>query len=412
MGNSHGALCDVAIIGAGPYGLSLAAHLNALGVDFRIFGKAMDTWRNHVPKGMLLKSEGFASSLSSPEAGSRLEDYCTANRLPYADRGLPVHIDQFNGYASEFQKRFVPNLEERLVTSLTRSGEIFRLVLDDGERVEARRVVLAVGITHFAWTPDAIASLPGWAASHSFAHNDVARFAGKEVTVLGAGASAIDLAAALHDAGACVRVVARRHVIPFHSSPSDSDLSLLNQLRRPPTTIGPGWRSFLCVHAPLLFHRMPEQMRLRAVKNHLGPAPGWFMRERFESRIPALLGKALTRAEALDGRVTLGLVDRASGKELTMASDHVIAATGYRVDLTRLTFLSQSLRAAMDKVEGTPILNDQFESSVSGLFMTGVSAANSFGPMLRFMTGAEFAAPRLAAHLRRRVSTEPVRRAA
>ncbi len=406
MGN----ITDVVIIGAGPYGLSLAAHLKSLDLSFRIFGKPLDTWRHHVPKGMLLKSEGFASSLSSPERGSRLEDYCAATGQAFSDQALPVPVDQFNAYADRFQKQYVPGLDERLVTSLSRSGELFHLTVEDGETFQARRVVLAVGISHFAKTPDEIAALPRWAASHSFDHHDVSRFKGKDVTVLGVGASAVDLAAALDDAGAFVRVVGRSTAIPFHSSPSDSDRSLLNQIRRPPTGIGPGWRSFLCVHAPLLFHRLPEHLRLRAVKSHLGPAPGWFMRERFEGRIPTVLGHTIAAATAKDSRVVLNLVDRKTGAQSRVTSDHVIAATGYKVDLARLPFLSQSLCAAIDKVDNTPILNDQFESSVSGLFMTGVSAANSFGPMLRFMYGAEFAAPRLAAHLRR--GTRAVRRAA
>jgi hypothetical protein len=186
----------------------------------------------------------------------------------------------------------------------------------------------------------------------------------------------------------------------------------MDELRRPSTGIGPGWRSFLCVHAPLLFHRLPEEMRLRAVKNHLGPAPGYFMRERFERDVPHLLGHDLVRASASDDRVTIDIVDRASGAETTLASDHVIAATGYKVDLARLPYLSRSLLANIDKVEATPILSEQFETSVPGLYATGINAANTFGPMLRFMYGAEFAAPRLAAHLKRRVHATVSRRAA
>ena len=75
---------QVAIIGAGPYGLSIAAHLRSLGIPFRIFGTPVDTWRRHMPAGMSLKSDGFASCLSDPDDKGTLEAYC-------AERGIPYH---------------------------------------------------------------------------------------------------------------------------------------------------------------------------------------------------------------------------------------------------------------------------------------------------------------------------------
>ena len=71
-----------------------------------------------------------------------------------------------------------------------------------------------------------------------------------------------------------------------------------------------------------------------------------------------------------------------------------VAATGYKADLARLPFLDGELRDAIEQVEGTPVLNDNFETSLPGLYFLGLSAANSFGPLLRFMVGAEFAAGR------------------
>src|SRR5215471_11637269 len=98
--------CNVAIIGAGPYGLSIAAHLQALGVEYRIFGKPMDTWLTRMPKGMRLKSEGFASSLSDAKSEFTLREYCKTEGFPYADIGLPVPLKTFTSYGLEFQKKF------------------------------------------------------------------------------------------------------------------------------------------------------------------------------------------------------------------------------------------------------------------------------------------------------------------
>lgn len=230
---------DVAIVGAGPYGLSLAAHLRAAGISFRIFGKPLDTWRHHMPGGMHLKSEGFASNLAAPDSQSSLMAYCAARGFDYADRRVPVALETFNAYADWFRLRHVPMLEQQNVTALDRVGDRYTLVLEDGERVTARHVVLAVGITWFADMPASLAHLPGHLASHSYAHHDVSGFRGRDVTVLGAGASAIDLAAALADAGANVQILARARKIAFHSMPDAGEDSFLRKLHRPPQGLVP-----------------------------------------------------------------------------------------------------------------------------------------------------------------------------
>ncbi len=227
------AKCDVAIIGAGPYGLSIAAHLKALGVDFRIFGHPMHTWLAHMPKGMRLKSEGFASCLYDPDSTFTLEAYCKEKGIPYSDIGLPVPLEVFAAYGLEFQRRFVPELEPNLVTSLRRSAEGFQIGLDDGRRLSARRVVMAVGLTHYENMPPLLAALGENFATHSARHNTVDQFKGREVVVVGAGASALDLAALLHQAGAKVQVVARKPAIRFHDPPDNLKPSLIDVPTRP-----------------------------------------------------------------------------------------------------------------------------------------------------------------------------------
>jgi hypothetical protein len=403
--------CDVAVIGAGPYGLSLAAHLAEAGISFRIFGKPLDTWRAHMPKDMLLKSEGFASNLSTPSGNSTLKAYCTARHIPYADQGQPVKLSVFVEYADWFRRRHVPMLEEHNVVSLERDGDCFTLELETGERIAARNVVAAAGITSFKHMPENLTHLPGWALSHSYDHHDVSQFKGKDVTVLGAGASAIDLAALLQDSGANVRILTHANSIRFHDKPDLGDSSLLKQIQMPSTGIGPGWRSFFCAKTPLLFHKMPEQFRLQVTKRHLGPAPGWFMRERVAGRIPTLLGYNIAQATAQDSRVVLEIADRFGNKAKTN-TDHVIAATGYRPSIARLPFLASDLRSRIATLQDAPVLSDNFETTEQGLFFIGPAAANSFGPLMRFMVGSEFAAPRVAAHLRRKLGAARTRAAA
>jgi cation diffusion facilitator CzcD-associated flavoprotein CzcO len=69
------AIAQAAIIGAGPYGLSIAAHLNACGVRPQVFGRPMSGWRDGMPRGMRLKSDGFASSLSNPSGEFTLKAF-------------------------------------------------------------------------------------------------------------------------------------------------------------------------------------------------------------------------------------------------------------------------------------------------------------------------------------------------
>jgi Pyridine nucleotide-disulphide oxidoreductase len=392
--------CDVAIIGAGPYGLSIAAHLKARGVDFRIFGTPMSFWRTHMPKGMHLKSEGFASSLYDPGSTFTLEVYCKEKGIPYADIGSPVPLEVFTAYGLEFQRRFVPELENKSVSSLQRSTGGFRIRLEDGETLFARRVVMAIGLAHFEYVPPMLAALPEEFVTHSSTHHDLEQFSGREVAVVGAGASALDLAALLHQAGAHVEVIARKPVIRFHDPPEETKPSFLDRLRTPITGIGPGWKLFLCSNAPLIFRQMPQEFRLDKVRRILGPAPCWFIKEQVVGKVGLNVAVTVTEAKVQNGRVSLQLTDSA-GTRRTLVTDHVIAATGYKVDLRRLPFIDSDLQAGIQSVEHTPMLSSNFESSVPRLYFVGITAANTFGPLLRFAFGAGFTAPRISRHLAR-----------
>jgi len=398
-------LCDVAIIGAGPYGLSLAAHLKALGVSFRIFGRPMEFWLNHMPKGMHLKSEGFASSLYDPSTRFTLGQYCKEHSLQYADIGAPVPLDVFSSYGLEFQRRLVPEVENKKVVSLKRSERDFRIELEDGEIAYARRVVIAVGLTYFAHVPQDLANLPAAVLTHSSQHVDTSGFKGREVAIIGAGSSAIDLAALLHQAGAHVRVIARTNKVRFHDPPDNLNPSWFDQMLQPVTGIGPGWKLFLCTNFPLVFRRMPASFRLEKVRRILGPAPCWFTREQVEGKVTFNLGVSVSSAKLKDSRAVLELTDE-QGRKSEITADHVIAATGYKPDLSRLTFMDQAIAGQIRCVGNTPVLSSNFESSEPNVYFVGITAANTFGPLLRFAYGAKFAAPRLARHLARSRSAE------
>jgi thioredoxin reductase len=386
---------DVAIVGAGPYGLSIAAHLAQRRLSFRVFGKPMESWLQ-MPCGMMLKSEGFASSLYDPKGALPLGRYCRERGLGYADLGLPVPLAMFCEYGLAFQRRFVPTLEQHMVRGLKNSGGHFTLELDNGETFNARRVVLAVGISHFALMPGPLSDLPGALVSHSSAHADVGRFRGTDVMVLGAGASAIDLAVLLHEAGARVRLVTRRKSLPIHAR-MRLPRPLSDRLREPMSEIGPSWRSWFFTNAAPLFHRFPARRRLNWAKSHLGPAGGWFMAERIKP-VPVTYGLTPVGATALGDKVQVSFEDQ-DGNHSRIETEHLIAATGYRPDIGRLAFLEPALREAVQVLEGAPILSAHFESSVPGLYFVGPAAVHSFGPVMRFAAGAKFASRRVSSHL-------------
>jgi thioredoxin reductase len=397
---------EVAVVGAGPYGLSIAAHLRKRALPFRIFGPPMDTWISHMPKGMYLKSDGFASDLYDPDGAFTLETFCAERGIPYADMGLPVRLETFTSYGLAFRERMVPELENKIVVGIEHTKDGFAVRLDNGETCDARRVVLAVGITHFEYVPETLAHLPEQFLSHSARHREVAPFKGRNVVVIGGGASALDLAGLLHEAGANVQLVARKPELKFHSNPTGTPRSWWRKLRHPDSGLGPGMRSRFFANAPWAFHYLPENLRIYLVKHTLGPSGGYFIRDMVMGKVPVLLGYTTERAEIHGNSVRIHLWAQ-DGSVKEVVTEHVIAATGYKVDLERLSFLSKELRSQIDTASGSPVLSGGFESSVPGLYFAGIAAANSFGPVMRFAFGAGFAAHRITEALGRSVALHP-----
>ena len=350
-----------------------------------------------MPRGMHLKSEGFASGVYDPGSQFTLAAYCREKGIPYQDIGLPVSLETFIAYGIEFQRRYVPQLEPVEIRSLEHCAPGFELITTGGEAVRARNVVVATGIMNFARLPALLENLPRSIVSHSSHHSDLGAFKGRQVAVLGAGASALDMAALLKEAGASVQLISRSDVLKFNDPPREPR-PLLERIKEPRSGLGTGWKSRLSCDTPLVFHALPESLRLRAVARHLGPAPCWFIRDAVVGRMPMHLGATLEGVEPAGGA---GVRIRFSqgGQKRSIEVDHLIAATGYKVALSRLGFIDEFLRSRIDHVDDTPILGRHFESSVPGLYFIGAAAANSFGPLLRFAYGARYTAKRVARRL-------------
>jgi FAD-dependent urate hydroxylase len=387
---------EVAIVGAGPYGLSVAAHLRAAGVDYRHFGLPMRPWRSAMPRGMFLRSRGLALNLSDPRGTHTLKAFCAETGRPYRSSGLPVALDSFASYGQWFQSGLGLAVEEVLVTDLARRDGGFGITLASGERLTARKVVVAVGVEHFAYMPHPLSSLPSSLCTHSSAHADPAAFRGQEVVVVGAGQSALELAALLHERGASVRVLARAPRLAWTGEPLPSHRPLLQRLIEPEAGLGSGWNTWLYSH-PDLFRYLPRATRIHRARTALGPAGAYWLRGRVEGQFPVLTGHRVIEAKPAGGGVRLAADARGPGGDMT--ADHVIAATGYRTDLARLQFLDDRLRSGLRTVAATPAVGRDYQSSAAGLYFIGPVVAPSFGPVMRFVLGATHAAGVVARQL-------------
>jgi thioredoxin reductase len=270
----------------------------------------------------------------------------------------------------------------------------FDLVMADGKTVTTRHVICANGISDHAYIPEILRGLAGAKISHCSEHHILSGFAGKTVAVLGGGASAADYAALLSQAGATTHLITRRPRLDFHLGPHRRGWR--EKLRYPRSTLGPGWGSLLCARLPLLFHAMPEAKRLAITSAHLGPAPCWFVRDTVETSVSLHTNARITNVTAHNGRAELTI---GGATPEIFAVDHIIAATGYKLNLAGLNFLNPVLSSRLQTdPTGAPKLSSWFESTVPGLYFTGTAAANAFGPLLRFACGAEFTASRLSRH--------------
>jgi lysine/ornithine N-monooxygenase len=388
---------DVVVIGAGPYGLSISAHLSARRVRHETFGEPMELWSRHMPAGMLLKSEGFASNLADPRGQHTLEQFCREEQLEYGELAVPIRLDTFRRYGCWFQERLVPEVRNSRIEQVQQAPGGFEVALNTGETLRARRVVLATGVNGYAYLPPVLQGLPPEAVLHSYEHRDPASSRGAEVAVVGAGQSALESAALLHENGASVRVIARTPELAWNSKPGGSARPLRARLRYPESGLGEGLRQRACANHPLAFHFAPERVRKMYAYTVLGPAGAWWLRDRIVGQIEVLAGHAVVGARMQGDRVELQLDGPAGTQQVTVSQ--VIAGTGYRPDPTRLVFLHPAVRESVATVAGVPALDRSYESSVPGLYFVGYPAALSFGPVMRFVFGADFAARTVARDL-------------
>jgi thioredoxin reductase len=382
--------CDVAVIGAGPYGLSAGVHLKAKGITACVFGEPMEFWANKMPEGMLLRSPRVASSLSDPDGAFTLEAYeAVLKKQPCA----PVPLDTFVEYGKWFRHQLGPDLDQRSVQRVDRDQPGFRLTLQDGTEVRSTSVVIAAGIGPFRKKPEVFQNLSPQQAIHCYEGREVRKFAGKRVAVIGAGQSALESAALLHEAGAQVEIIARQaefrwigqHTWLHHMGPLTSMLYSSHD-------VGPLGISRLVAY-PKVVSYVPLGIRDKIRKRAVRAAGSRWLPARL-ANVKMTRGRSVLQAKTAGNEIALKLDD---GSERRV--DHVLLGTGYQVDVSRYDFLPPDLAADIEQFDGYPKLSSGFRCSVPGLHFIGATAARSFGPLLYFVAGTEFASRELASHI-------------
>lgn len=385
----------VAIVGSGPYALSLAAHLRARGVPYRIFGPAMHFWRT-MPRGLNLKSLGFATNICVPQPGYTFPEWCRRQGLEDHE---PCSMESYAAYGMEIQRRFVPDLESTQVVQVRSVGERrFELTLATGEILHARNVISATGLSGLAHVPDVLSGL-GDRVTHTFTLHSYDHLAGKEVAVIGAGASAIEAAALVHEAGGRARLLVRKARATFNTR-APPNRSLIERILNPDTVLGAGFKNWLLQQLPWGIYFVPRKRRVPLAKGWLPPTAPWWIQDRFEGHVEVHVRTTVVDAKRDADRVRL-LLQTEGGAIQALTVDHVIAGTGYVLDVDRLEYLDADLCRRIRRVELAPALTLRFESSVPGLYFVGPIAVLDFGPVFRFVAGARFAAPALAKRLAR-----------
>jgi cation diffusion facilitator CzcD-associated flavoprotein CzcO len=366
----------LAIVGAGPYGLAAAARATQRGVDYILFGKPMEFWERNMPRGMLLRSS--AEWHLDPAETSTFEAFLGERGFDRADAD-PIPLELYVEYGRWFRERIGLHPDPSFVACVERVDEGFELTLEDGRVVGARNVLAAPGFRPFRNIPDdLVAGLPPHRYAHTCDLGDLSALRGKRILIVGGRQSAFETAALARECGAATVHVVHRHDTPRFEA---SDWSWVDEMMRAAEET-PGWfRSLPAEERQAIHDRFWAEGRLK-LEPWLGP--------RISHDDVRLHPRASVTewSESAQGDLLVAL-DTAE----TLAVDFVVLATGYRVRIERVPYLSrETILPALDVEDGFAALDESFQSSVPGLYFTGLPATKAFGPFFGFVRACPAAA--------------------
>jgi lysine/ornithine N-monooxygenase len=380
---------DVAVVGAGPFGLSVAAHLAQRRV--RAFGRPMETWRTRMPPDMRLRSDWSETNLSAPRDRGTIDAWAQAVGEP---REEPIPLQKFLRYADWFRETLVPENDPSDVAQLERGGGVFRVTTAAGDEADARDVVVAVGVTPFPHAPPPFDAFIGDGVSFAIDRQDYEAYRGRRVAVVGGGQGGLEAAALARRAGAEVEIIIRSQLRWFTDRepyrPRGRLQQRLYRVAYPVVGYGPPPLNRLALH-PDAFAALPEPARRAVARRILRAGGSPWVRGEIEGKVRVTEGTAVQRLEKSADGLRLTLSD---GTQREAAA--VVVSAGFRFGLDRLGFLSPAVRNAVAVREGWPVLDRHFRSSDPHLLFVGFAAERRFGPIARFVNGSRFSAYRVA----------------
>ncbi|GAC1565340.1 MAG: hypothetical protein NVS3B14_02710 [Ktedonobacteraceae bacterium] len=364
------------VVGAGPYGLGVSAHLKARGIPALVLGKPMELWKK-MPAGLCLKSIWTASSLTDPDGKYSIDRYIAEKRL---SRLEPIPLPFFLDYAQWFQDNTRPDIDDTYVQTLALDGKGYHIELADGRSVKAKNVIVAAGISAFMHVPDYAQDLPESHAGHTGVHKDLSRFKDKHVVVVGNGQSALEYAAMLNEEGAHVELLARG-AVRWHTKVLYDHTGPARHIFYPPGDVGPPGINWL-VAFPQMYSRFPDRIKYPMHRRAVLPGGAKWLRPRVEGKMCITEQTEIVKTTPQGETLCLKLSDGTS-REI----DYLFLGTGYKHDFRKLTFIDPVLRGQIQEKDGYPILNKWYESSASHLYFVGALAGRTFGPTCRFISG-------------------------
>ena len=377
---------NLLIVGAGPFGLAVAAQAAHEGIGHLIAGKPMEFWRQNMPKGMFLRSA--CDWHLDPLDLHTIESYLQSQGKTPNDVE-PLSLEFYLSYVDWFQKQKNIQPIPIYIQKLDRAPANDHLVATtvDGGVIKAQCVVLAPGFKHFAHTPpDLKAKLPEHRYQHTCEFIDFTGARNKRYLIIGGRQSAFEWAALLVEAGASAVHVSHRHASPEFGV---AEWSWINELVDDMAQ-NPNWfRRLSESEKDAISHRMWAEGRLK-----LEP---WLEPRVNNDRVKVWPHTELASCTPQqDGELLATLTN---GETLNV--DHVVLATGYKVNIAQLPVLAAgNLLDRLETRNGFPVLDDHFETSVPGLFITSMPAGQDFGPFFGFTVSARTSAKLICERLR------------
>lgn len=343
----------VLIVGAGPYGLSLANYLTEQGQEFKIIGKPMELWREHTFSDAYLRSDMATSEISHPDNKFSLETFRTKAGIKSESASERVSVKEYRRYIDWVLGSISYTVQQEYLSELTKEKDHFIAELESGTQIRAKQVVIATGVAHHLKVPEAFSDARD--VIHSYFTREIEALRGKKVLVVGAGQSAAEAMEICQLNDNQVHWYSRKEP-RYYSEPLDL----------------PKWIFNLVVKSAGFFRRLPHMV----IKNMFS------------------IFSATTMTP--DNEEKLGAISRFSSMPDLSEYDHVISATGYNYTLNHMKFLAEELRGSLEMRASMPRIDKNFMSSMRDLYFIGPATEMFFGPPMKFMIGSKYVAPRLS----------------